>query len=97
MNANRKAALGRRCASENNGFYIDGPWPVNCLRHHKGDPLCVAIVQYILLGMVNSGSLKAIDDAIHANRQALINQGLTSNNPRTAVPLETVAQISTCK
>ena len=45
----RKFTPGRRCASENRGCYIDGTWPVHRLRHLKGDPFCVAIVQDKLL------------------------------------------------
>ena len=76
MDSNRKAAPGRQYASENHGCYINGPWPVHCLRHHEGDPLCVAIARYTSLDKGLGGSLKAIDYDIYAANNLKIPAGI---------------------
>ena len=68
MNVNIKSAPGRRCASENQSCYIYRPWTVHRLRHRKGDPLCVAIVQDTSLDMGISGLLKVTYYAIQEDK-----------------------------
>ena len=69
---NKKFAVGLRSASENHSYFIDGPWPVHFLRHGKGNPLCVAIIQDTSLDMGLGGLLKATDNDICAYKDLKI-------------------------